>query len=220
MHTHYNQDGLGPAQRICYAILSLWDMNRQVGATVVVPKSHKPETVAAINAFREQHPTDVTGMDEQHAAHARMQDTRAFTACGLEPVLLRVPAGDLVLFDTATFHGATAAEEPGGNHLLRAIFIQSMAPTAWLGQGFGDDQPAFGTDHRSDVIRARIIAYETGVVTGGSVYCSAAMAPRLARALLERDEKDPQARVRSLADASATVQRLVMGEAIVDHARM
>ena len=33
LHTHYNQDGLGPEQRICYAILSLWDMGREAGAT-------------------------------------------------------------------------------------------------------------------------------------------------------------------------------------------
>ena len=32
LHTHY-KDGLGPEQRICYAILSLWDMGREAGAT-------------------------------------------------------------------------------------------------------------------------------------------------------------------------------------------
>ena len=60
----------------------------------------------------------------------------------------------------AMYHGATAAEEPGGDSLLRAIFIQSMAPAARMGQGFGEDEEPFGSDHRSDVIRARQIACE------------------------------------------------------------
>ena len=223
---------------------------------VVVPKSHEPATVAKIEAYREAHPTDVSGLTDQEAEHARMQDTKVFTACGLEPVLLRVPAGDLVLFDTvctnhlqttslvgprlhtdgavdnqAMYHGATAAAEPGGNSLLRAIFIQSMAPAARMGQGFGEDEEPFGSDHRSDVIRARQIACEknpeivavptasgslanvqaprsdeTDVVTGGSC-----MTPRSARALLESEAEQPKPRVRRLADASPTVRRLVTG---------
>ena len=39
LHTHWNQDGYGDSEFICYAILSLWDMNRETGATAIVPGS-------------------------------------------------------------------------------------------------------------------------------------------------------------------------------------
>jgi hypothetical protein len=37
LHTHYNQDGYGDSELICYAICPLWDMNRETGATAIVP---------------------------------------------------------------------------------------------------------------------------------------------------------------------------------------
>jgi hypothetical protein len=39
LHTHYNQDGFGDEQLICYAILNLWDMNKAGGASERLPPS-------------------------------------------------------------------------------------------------------------------------------------------------------------------------------------
>ena len=36
LHTHYNQDGYGDDELICYAILPIFDMNRETGATAIV----------------------------------------------------------------------------------------------------------------------------------------------------------------------------------------
>eukprot|EP01052_Picozoa_sp_SAG31_P049687 SAG31_NODE_10996_length_1075_cov_0.922131_2_plen_90_part_00 len=36
LHTHYNQDGYGDGELICYAILPIFDMNRETGATAIV----------------------------------------------------------------------------------------------------------------------------------------------------------------------------------------
>ena len=44
-----------------------------------------------------------------------------------------------------------------------------MVPSAHLGKGSGSDQPPLGSSHRSDVLTARRLAYETCRVTGGSV---------------------------------------------------
>ena len=43
MHNHFNQDGFGEDVYICYAIMPLYDMNEQTGATAIVPGSHTTE---------------------------------------------------------------------------------------------------------------------------------------------------------------------------------
>ena len=55
-----------------------------------------------------------------------------------------------------------------------------MVPAEHLGKGWGDDEEPLGASHRSDVLRARQIAYETFRVTGGSI-----INPRNARQILQ-----------------------------------
>ncbi|MEY4547879.1 MAG: hypothetical protein RL685_4074 [Pseudomonadota bacterium] len=60
-------------------------------------------------------------------------DLEPFEQCGLTPCVTNIKAGDCVLFHTALFHGAYAAEDPTGQsgngegQLLRAIYILGMA---------------------------------------------------------------------------------------------
>ena len=144
-----------------------------------MPGSHKPEAVAAIQSYREEQGVDWESMEDDEQRNF----TDAYTAIGLQPGILNAKAGDLIFFDTALYHGVCHAEDPvanGPNELLRAIFIQSMVPTEHLGKGWGSDEPPLGSSHRSDVLRARRIAFEQGRVTGGSV-----VNPRSARQILE-----------------------------------
>lgn len=68
-------------------------------------------------------------------------DISPFTAQGLMPCILHIEAGDCLLFDSRTFHGGCAAEDPTGassngiRQLLRAIYVLNMAPTAQLALG-------------------------------------------------------------------------------------
>ena len=143
-----------------------------------MPGSHKPEAVAAIQSYREEQGVDWESMEDDEQRNF----TDAYTAIGLQPGILNAKAGDLIFFDTALYHGVCHAEDPvanGPNELLRAIFIQSMVPTEHLGKGWGSDEPPLGSSHRSDVLRARRIAFEQGRVTGGSV-----VNPRNARQIL------------------------------------
>ena len=90
------------------------------------------------------------------------------------------------------YHGCCNAEEPFGADLLRTIFIQSMVPTALLGQGRGKSQSGYaGADHTTTVLAARKRAYETGTVTGGSV-----LSPAQAKAFLKADASDPRPTIR------------------------
>jgi hypothetical protein len=133
MHTHvgqfYGPDFSGPEY---YAIVPLFDMNRNTGATAVVPGSQrKAQEIEA----RWQRKWGAKG----HAARSAEErllaaaDLEPFEHCGLTPCVTSIKAGDCVLFDTGLFHGAYAAEDPTGvsgngpAQLLRAIYILSMA---------------------------------------------------------------------------------------------
>lgn len=131
MHTHSGQ--FYPKQKgpQYYGIVPLYDMDKATGATALVPGSHLK--VDEINASR-QKLRDKRGLTEAERTTLAC-DIEPFTANGLMPVVSAVKAGDCVLFDTRTFHGGCAAEDPSGarghgpNHLLRAIYILGMTPT-------------------------------------------------------------------------------------------
>jgi hypothetical protein len=133
MHTHsgqfYGPEFSGPEY---YAIVPLFDMNRNTGATAVVPGSHRK-----VQEIEERWHLK-WGLDKgaPRSAQAKLlaaADLEPFEQCGLTPCVTNVKAGDCVLFDTGLFHGAYAAEDPTGesgngpNHLLRAIYILSMS---------------------------------------------------------------------------------------------
>lgn len=131
MHTHigqfYGPDFEGPEY---YGIVPLFDMNRNTGATAVVPGSHRK--VREIEERWHQK----WGREGQRTAEERLlaaADLEPFERYGLTPCVTNIKAGDCVLFDTALFHGAYAAEDPTGqsgngeDQLLRAIYILGMA---------------------------------------------------------------------------------------------
>lgn len=131
MHTHigqfYGPEFEGPEY---YGIVPLFDMNRNTGATAVVPGSHRK--VREIEERWHQK----WGREGQRSAEERLlaaADLEPFERYGLTPCVTNIKAGDCVLFDTALFHGAYAAEDPTGesangpNQLLRAIYILGMA---------------------------------------------------------------------------------------------
>ena len=133
MHTHvgqfYGPEFKGPEY---YAIVPLFDMNRNTGATALVPGSHRQ--VAEIEKRWHQkwgRASQGQRSDEQRLRAAA--DLEPFERCGLTPCVTNIKAGDCVLFDTALFHGAYAAEDPTGqrgngpDQLLRAIYILGMA---------------------------------------------------------------------------------------------
>jgi hypothetical protein len=107
-------------------------MNRNTGATALVPGSHRK--VQEI----EQRWHQKWGREgqRQRSREEKLQaaaDLEPFEQCGLIPCVTHIDAGDCVLFDTALFHGAYAAEDPTGesgngpNQLLRAIYILGMS---------------------------------------------------------------------------------------------
>lgn len=67
----------------------------------LVPGSHKK--VQEINAFREKH--WVGESSERRWIGKGSPFIEPFSANGLMPAVTNVMAGDMVLFDTATFHG-------------------------------------------------------------------------------------------------------------------
>ncbi|MEY2933760.1 MAG: hypothetical protein RL033_4509 [Pseudomonadota bacterium] len=133
MHTHlgqfYGPEFQGPEY---YAIVPLFDMNRNTGATALVPGSHRK--VPEIEE-RWQQKWGPKGHDKRSAEERLLAaaDLEPFERCGLTPCVTNIKAGDCVLFHTGLFHGAYAAEDPTGqtgngeNQLLRAIFILGMA---------------------------------------------------------------------------------------------
>ncbi|HEU4578541.1 MAG TPA: phytanoyl-CoA dioxygenase family protein [Polyangiaceae bacterium] len=133
MHTHlgqfYGTEFQGPEY---YAIVPLFDMNRNTGATALVPGSHRK--VREI----EERWNQKWGSQGKQSAEQRLlaaADLEPFERCGLTPCVTHIKAGDCVLFDTGLFHGAYAAEDATGqsgngpNQLLRAIYILGMSFT-------------------------------------------------------------------------------------------
>ena len=100
-------------------------------------------SVPAINAFREKH------MSCFEEACDPDRFIRPFHELGLTAGPVNARAGDLLLFDTATFHAACPATDPGAEskELLRAICIMSMVPRLLL---------------NATIIEARQRAYEVG----------------------------------------------------------
>jgi hypothetical protein len=100
-------------------------------------------SVATINAFREKH----LSWFEETSDPDRF--IRPFHELGLTAGPVSARAGDLLLFDTATFHAACPATDPGAEstELLRAICIMSMVPRLLL---------------NPTIIEARQRAYEVG----------------------------------------------------------
>jgi hypothetical protein len=135
MHTHlgqfYGPEFTGPEY---YAIVPLFDMNRNTGATALVPGSHRKVQELEERWLEKWGRAGGT----QRSAEERLlaaSDLEPFEQCGLTPCVTNIKAGDCVLFHTGLFHGAYAAEYPTGqsgngpNQLLRAIYILSMSFT-------------------------------------------------------------------------------------------
>jgi hypothetical protein len=133
MHTHvgqfYGPEFKGPEY---YAIVPLFGMNRNTGATALVPGSH----LEVQEIERRWHQKWGVAGQRPLSKEEKLQaaaDLEPFELCGLTPCVTRIEAGDCVLFDTALFHGAYAAEDPTGesgngpNQLLRAIYILGMS---------------------------------------------------------------------------------------------
>jgi hypothetical protein len=204
LHTHFNQDGYGDEQLICYAIFNFWDMNKSGGATAIVPGSHKRDKVEAINAMRNAQYSG-EGRDRKWVGPGKPEEfLEPFTAQGLQPVVLNNKAGDLVLFDTGMYHAGCHAEDPTGMsnggpaELLRVICILSMAPARLL-------QPY------PEVHLARRRAYELDVFTGGS--CMGNLdehgRPRRAIGFLQKVEQEGEPNVRNFQDAPLPVQAII-----------
>ena len=205
LHTHYNQDGYGDDELICYAIMPLWDMNRETGATAIVPGSHlKVQEIAASRASRfvgEGEDRKYIGQGESPA-----EDLESFTENGLTPAIVNGTAGDLILFDTALFHTGCPAEDPSGagsrshgaDHPLRSICVLSMAPTRLVTDlKTGDGGP---------VMAARRRAYEMDTFIGGTVGKLYFEGSRGSDYMQETEGKP---KVRDFKDAPPEVQRLV-----------
>lgn len=134
MHTHLGQFyGPGFTGPEYYAIVPLFDMNRNTGATALVPGSHR-KVREIEERWHEKWGSKAHGQRSREDRLLAAADLEPFAQCGLTPCVTRIAAGDCVLFDTGLFHGAYAAEDPTGvsgngqDQLLRAIYILSMAP--------------------------------------------------------------------------------------------
>ncbi len=154
MHTHlgqfYGPEFGGPEY---YAIVPLFDMNRNTGATALVPGSHR-KVKEIEERWHQKWGREGGGQRSSEERLLAASDLEPFERCGLTPCVTNIKAGDCVLFDTALFHGAYAAEDPTGesgngpNQLLRAIYILAMALSRL-------QTPA--------MLKARRIAYERDV---------------------------------------------------------
>lgn len=154
MHTHvgqfYGPEFDGPEY---YAIVPLFPMNRNTGATAIVPGSHRR---AREIEERWQSKWGSRGHADRSADERLLAaaDLEPFERCGLTPCVTRIEAGDCVLFDTGLFHGAYAAEDPTGesgngpDQLLRAVYILSMSPSSL---------------QTPEILEARRMAYERDV---------------------------------------------------------
>lgn len=135
MHTHlgqfYGPEFTGPEY---YAIVPLFDMNRNTGATALVPGSHR-KVQELEERWRLKWGREGAAQRSAEERLLAASDLEPFEQCGLTPCVTSIEAGDCVLFHTGLFHGAYAAEDPTGhsgngpNQLLRAIYILSMSLT-------------------------------------------------------------------------------------------
>jgi hypothetical protein len=133
MHTHvgqfYGPEFKGPEY---YAIVPLFGMNRNTGATALVPGSHR-KVQEIEQRWHQKWGLERQGQRSKEEKLQEAADLEPFEQCGLIPCVTHIEAGDCVLFDTALFHGAYAAEDPTGesgngtNQLLRAIYILGMS---------------------------------------------------------------------------------------------
>jgi phytanoyl-CoA dioxygenase PhyH len=133
MHVHvgqfYGPSFTGPEY---YAIVPLFDMNRNTGATALVPGSHR-KVREIEERWKQKWGLAGGGQRSDRERLLAAADLEPFERCGLTPCVTNIKAGDCVLFDTALFHGAYAAEDPTGRsgngerQLLRAIYILGMA---------------------------------------------------------------------------------------------
>jgi hypothetical protein len=133
MHTHvgqfYGPEFKGPEY---YAIVPLFDMNRNTGATALVPGSQR-KVREIEERWHQKWGLASRGPLSAEEKLLAAADLEPFERYGLTPCVTNIKAGDCVLFDTALFHGAYAAEDPTGqsgngeNQLLRAIYILGMA---------------------------------------------------------------------------------------------
>ena len=180
---------------------TLYNMDRRTGSTALVPGSHVPDKVEAIKRFRDAAAArEQAGQSKLDEEDERAASLAPFRAAGLEPAITSVAAGDLLLFDTGTYHGCCNAEDPHGDELLRAMFILSYVPRQIL---------------TPEILWARRRAYELGLNCtlkpdsgSGSV-----MGPEVARQLREEEEAEgPRGPTRHSWDrASAAVRRMVVG---------
>ena len=76
-------------------------MNRETGATAIVPGSHTPEMVAAIGASRASRWQGEGDERKWVGSGLPEEDLESFTDHGLQPAIVNGTAGDLILFDTA-----------------------------------------------------------------------------------------------------------------------
>jgi hypothetical protein len=102
MHTHWTEY-YGADHTNYYSIVPLFDMNQMTGATALVPGSHKK--VEEIQSARAKNWIG-TGKDRRWVGKGS-PFIEPFSSNGLMPVVTNVKAGDMVLFDTATFHVCT-----------------------------------------------------------------------------------------------------------------
>jgi hypothetical protein len=162
-------------------------MNKKTGATALVPGSHTK--VEEINEYMARVNAEGAAASE---ADSRLHAFRRFTANGLQPGVVNSVAGDLILFDVSTFHGCCNAAEPDyTTGLLRAICIMAAAPRGLLAP---------------ETLYARRRAYELDEFMGGQVGTE-----EWAERFMKKVEDEALPEVRSLAEASPAVQRLVAG---------
>jgi hypothetical protein len=185
MHTHigqfYGPDFEGPEY---YGIVPLFDMNRNTGATALVPRSHR-KVKEIEEHWRQKWGGEGQGQRSAADRLSAAADLEPFERCGLTPCVTNIKAGDCVLFDTALFHGAYAAEDPTGesgngpNQLLRAIYILGMA---------------FSRLQTPTILQARRKAYELDVFWPPTIG-HAAFAEYIVAAKLENLHEPPLAGV-------------------------
>eukprot|EP01052_Picozoa_sp_SAG31_P000063 SAG31_NODE_2_length_46263_cov_45.908043_33_plen_232_part_00 len=171
-------------------------MNEKTGTTAICPGSHTPDNVESITKYRS---------DNQQLLASDVDDVnrhlRPFWNLGLRPGPVSCRAGELCIFDTAMFHSACPATEPGssGNELLRAICIMSMVPRLLL-------SPA--------ILKARQLAYETAQGTGGSVLGRSGRAEEILISYNDDPtgflaKRPPRPKCRDFATSSLVIRKIV-----------